>query len=1013
MQSSDASKFLLYFDSQRSKSSEKIHENELLDVFTPALWGNNIVPRSSIHGRISQWIYRHRSKSPVLDQIKSIFKTALDALYLDEKAASTVPMQLRLQLSVLLGSNLPFDPLKILSLPSLQEIEPVQHAPTEPVMENDEDIKKHSLLRKPSPYLVENLDLPTFQSLLNPEGTFSAGMFEYLEKFLASNPTYTHHSYQMRLNAFKEGLFSKSSREKILASAKSTSADEFAAEAKKLVSQVHSISNQECFFYCGQIGKTYSPSEWIQEIGKKVPSSVLDQLPPFLQQIIQQKDLPDPKIYVEQLIQSFLTSALQLFPDTESAALKEAIKLLMQEDSRKLPPQLQKIIPDIIGKPIESWLQQGLIGNAMEFVHDGTLRERLLQFSERSDLLKDVANNKELIGALVQMVVDPYLEELKSKKDSVNTHLSDIIAKAHSAIPPLGQQILGIDGLSNPVPMWLEIKKQADGKFSVSIFTDGPSLHYHTSPTGSIEWPLHFQDIEASQLNEDFFQRLISFGYILNSESNFHALLEDFYHSTITYLKGNRVTAKGQTFHQHNVSNPFEWNMVLGLLVKDTADLNFLHYQLHSRAFNDFCRPYLKGSEKQLDLTDTPQISFILESAINQLINEAKLNPNHVKEEDLKKLEATKKEILQSRAPKQEPAPSAKEPKKIATAEKKSAKTQNNPKKTSKKVKISLPPEIYQKLGPILDGIGISPQQLASSRDLIAWALGDEVGELIDALNFELPSPVAKSAAADSKPSSSVAQTTPSSLKSIEEMKHHPRGWLGTILLSAYFDAVVMAIRIALLLSGSTTEIYRTFVQPAMAYAMTYAAEKAQSHVISFVINNILPPSVQEWISFVLWEIKKRIIQIVSNIIIHCLFRHDAAKTLRALAQTLQITSQTCAKTILGKQELTFELHPATPLLQNASLSILPVTFPIQMQANSASPLDHKIREGWSRLASKDWLFRETFFYSNLQLHTYLKSILFDYRFDTSKKDEKWRCQAHLQDLIERLEIPEQGKPSI
>ena len=104
------------------------------------------------------------------------------------------------------------------------------------------------------------------------------------------------------------------------------------------------------------------------------------------------------------------------------------------------------------------------------------------------------------------------LQEFTQRKfngiqEAIDKIFIELTDEVRDALPPLFQQLLGIEDILNSGPMLCmdKICKKANGKYTVSIYTVGQSLKFHSFSSGQqIYWPLRLDDVEEQNLTPLF-----------------------------------------------------------------------------------------------------------------------------------------------------------------------------------------------------------------------------------------------------------------------------------------------------------------------------------------------------------------------------------------------------------------------------------------------------------------------------------------------------------------------------
>lgn len=854
MRIADAKQLLISFDRDRNKGTSV--EDELFRLYAPALVGNSVVSRSSLHGRLSDWFYQYKSKLEGKGQIRRIFADALTTLANDKGTHKEVSLALKLDLHNLLQNECTISKEGKfgITISSSPELKPLEKKQVDEETERNRKVHKLSLFREPIKDAGPSPTKAQFEALFEQTDNLSKDKIEAFESFLSRRPELQALNWQEKLARLKEADTRRSE----------CKGQELLNRPKILNDQLAKMAPGESYLYCFSSGTKSSPKDILLKLLQTQDSWYAPLLPDGLKSLLAGDSLPDPKMYVEGVIKESVNEAANMVPDISKSALGQAVTKVMQDDERKLTEGISQYLPNFITNNIDSWLKQGLLGNLMEFYPDGEIREWVLWVSQQAKLVKDKPSRDEFREKIIKKLVDIVSKPVQSGSKLVQSGIFGALSQGLSQLPPFILQLLEMEMLIDPLPLWIDFERQADGRFKLLLYAHGASLQHHRRDSlgSKTEWPYVIENVDEWKLNLQFFSRLSYFEEQFKLSTNHDLLTNDFYNGLLAYLEGEKPSAT-PSFRTIEKGISSEWNMLQLLLTKDGTLHDFVHYQLCYDAFFKFCKPYLTGQDRSLVLDDL-DLAANLEKAIYKLQAMAKNLANHLDKGIIERLSATQMEI------------------EIARARLRDKLNENRSVPSS-----STPQALLDGIQAIVQKSGISISELTEKRALLSWALGDEVGELLDRVAAHAP-----------EQAEQVANTHPSEIA--QAIKKQPRGWLGSFYFSIYYRVAVGTIKLALLFSK-----YSTAGLTALAYPF---AKSALSHLANSAIHYIIPDSVKQWISLVLQECQTRLVQFAGSIIVHCLLSQEAAKELVDLAKGIRKSAQYYASSVLGEHDMSFDI---------------------------------------------------------------------------------------------------------
>ena len=888
----ESKQLLLSLESNRDKKKPINHQ--LNHLFVPKLWGCGVVLKNSLNGRLSLWLNKKESLFVREKKVREVFAKAFSDLRNHVELCKEIPLSLRIELHQLLPQTQIQSELN--PAPELSCLKKISETCKE---EQAENIKKLSILRI-DPQGSRNLDLTSFAQLFDATSASHTDFLSQIEAFLKSHPEYASQRMNEHLELIRKAKeFNQSIEKEFFSDAQPLSLETYQAKMKKMAGTmsevVRKMSSGDKWMFCGSYGKQGSSIQSLFNLVRKLPSEALNELPSPLPTLLQQTELPDPGRFVLEGVHKIFEELGQELFNPEEPLGRKVLEALVKDDARNLPDMLAKKLPDFIGRNLESWLQQGLVGNIMEFVPDGDTREFMLWMAEKGASLKDPEKKAEFIREMETKLVQKVQEPFASVTQSLNQGIGDLFLNAQKTLPGTFQDILGLDALLSFGPFWLEFQKQDDKEYTILVYASGNALNHHPrSSTDLIHWPLRLTNIHADKLNDEFFGRLL-YHFI---EPRYNPSIEirsaDLYEGVLGYLEAKPDSKQSEEWRSIQSHPSSEKHLIQSLLTKPEVTDGRLLFDLHCEALVDFCRPYLSESEQTLILDDL-ETCTILEKAMAEIKEEAKALKLKLGDKgDLlfQSIQATETEIKEA----------------IALA-----RHRFSTRTTIPITPLNLPPFILQPLQNLFQSSGLSLNQLKSSKSALCWALGsDEIGDLIDAFVTSVE----------------MLPKGNTSLPSIRKKENEPlavhkspRGWLGTLLFSIYFKMAIETLQIAMLLTRYYQYGFSLLIRPAIQWAL----------------QQIIPTFIQDWYAEVMRTVQRKIVEITLKVILHSLFSKDTIQGLESLGKDWRNSIQGLAQSMMGTQTIRFNVDSSFPAFQKASI-ILSTSSKDSTYTSTASP---------------------------------------------------------------------------
>lgn len=890
--------------------AKKPVKEQVAQLFVPTLWGNSICPADSLQGRAARILNKRQNR---FSQEKIVFQTftqALKTVQHDKSQTSQFPLSFLVQMERNFHPNEKTQANAKLNLPSPisqqmgkleQSVKIAEDAKIASDKAEAEQIRKLSVLRSETPNIFPALSLEQFIGLLDEKS------HKELTAYLRQRPEHAHPRFTEYLILIDEGAkFQKVVQDRFFPQNQPLDsklrAEKLYETALQMKKMVKSLEPGKPWIYRGTYGREQTPAGNLALFLSKLPGEMTNGIPKEFLDVLETGNLPDPSQMIAQGISSGLNAVSNGMPDALKVILHNAfIGKLLPNESREITGKIAAVLPKCIKEGIESWMKQGLAGNIMEFVPDGETRDFILWMAEKGNKIK--ADPKES---------DALLKEIEAKATSfvqnpfkdLTTTFQSVIKQTTTNIPHLLpepiMQLMGLDNLFASGQFWLEFAKQRNGKFTIKIYSTGQAVNFHPKDSdGKIQWPMILTDIPEDRLKSDFFHRLLYYHVEpkCNKECAASAkdLFEGLIHSltrtedyTKELLNSLNVSPESRTtseWRQVSVSDGSENTFMQLLLTSPKKPNGLAQYEMHLEALIAYCKPLLKGADKTLTI-EQAEVCTALETAMAKMSDEVEALGQALDESRIKRFEATVTEIKRAIA---------------------KYRDDNTVKKEPLPNKIQLPTAVLSTIKSVFETGGISADSLASAKSSLCWALGDEIGDLIDTIAYSLndAAPAITSAVTPQASQAAPARNfVPSSA---------PKGWLRTILFHAYFEIVVKGIQLAMLLSRLYALSIGVLIEPLVQYAL----------------HRIIPTYIQEWVAELIDEAKRTLATYTLNIILRCFFTKEHAALVHNSLQYVRSTAKTWSSALLGNQQVSYTLDLPLPKESRESL------FEIDLKARS------------------------------------------------------------------------------
>lgn len=892
---------------------------QLIKLFVPALWGNNVVSSNSLHGKISRFLNRNASKIKQEKHVRHIFGNALKALHQHPQTEQEIPFSFRSRLDFALRQKklVTYEGTAHINLSKPSEFDWLEFSidheasvTTEKMDQLEKEAQRLSFLHRPAKEQSSSLDLTMMSELFSERHT---DKFEhYFNAFLDRNPEYATKRLSENQNLIHEGRkFNRLLIDTFFPKSQPLPAEIRSAElqtsAEKMNAIVKDLKPGQRWLFCGSFGNQKTNIEKLKMLASKLPKDFLIALPPIVQNGLQAGSLPEPHLFIDQLLQKGFEQAKHHFSNNDMAEILNSpiIKSLLHDDSREMTNPIGRSLPPFLKNGIESWLKAGLLTDVAEFVSDGESRNFMLQMAEAGNQLNNDAAPAERLFSASEKRVSTFLHQSTDHLTrAIDAGLSHFLDNIIPLLPLPILSMLDLDQHYTSGPLWIEITAQYDGLFTVNLYGTGSAISKHQSKSGQVEWPLRLTDVSKERLNEDLFLRVLEHHIEPKSNSKFVSRSDDLYDTITTQLQKTCQPSDSDEIQWRHVdgNQNSEFYLTQLLLINPNCHPGVVKLEMQCEALATFCKPFLKGKQETLTIDNNSTCS-ILEKALQSIEKDSIALRPHLENEKIISINATTHEI------------------RIAINR---FKAQFISSLTPSQQTAQLPPHLLTVIRDAAQRSGFSAEQLRSAKSTLSWALGEEIEDVVEkvAVAFEeLPPAI--------PPTSAPQQIKPTSVPTT--ITKAPRGWLGTIFFHTYFSLALTAFRFVLLF----TRIYGlgvgTLIMP----------------VVKWGLSHIIPQFIQDWYAAIMSELNRRMTEIVGKLILKCFFSSEDAAQLLAQGQAWRKSIVRAATSMTNSQTISYELEK--PLADTSKHTFFTIS-PSSNQVESTSQMKGQILKPLTRL---------------------------------------------------------------
>ncbi|MBA3957355.1 MAG: DUF3638 domain-containing protein [Parachlamydiaceae bacterium] len=900
MKISEAKALLQALSYRRDSHSSASILSQLPKLFVPKLIGSGVTTHDSLHGRLLLVLYRHKTRKIQDNHVKKVFARAVQAIQGDlEFFNKHFPLlKTRMDLIRLAQEQGELSTTSRIAYPEAPELNGLQVASIDQTQKVKPSFVRHDLsLIHFDNGSTEAPDASTLGKLFE-QSKYPDEFTKALETFLKTHQEYRDKYMDERLYLLQQG---KARNAQIMRDIFPENAPQLSEEhvqalkktTERLSLEMELLDSGESWMYSSHYGKQASALETMASIFSKLPPQLTEGLPAPILSALQNGQLPDALPVILNAVQAALKSSCEHLPDVAALLNNPLVSALLPNESRALTGSMSKLLPPSVREGIESWMQQGLAGNWMEFESNEETRNMVLTAAKAGSQIRTEGNLQTVLENASKDVLNEYVQKpLDQVGKSGNDLLFPFIDKLGQMIPA---PILELTGIKTGVSFGLfslEVVGQSDGKFSLYVYSTGQALQYHPQDSkGNVQWPMVLTNISKKSLNPDFFYRLLTLHTEGRRSETFSSRPQDIFGPTgLLSLLGGSQERHGSFVRADSGITSESYMQQLTMLRPDTFESAIFEMQLQHTV--SYCRQYLK--EGRLTIPDQEACTSIekayehLSKAFTKSISISK--PKHMIKATLDEMQDAIKCFRQQE-------------------------------QVTEKTDIfsegaKLPSPLLEKMAQLLSAQGISQDSIESHKATICWALGDEFEPLVEALSE------AVAAAPPSPQQPTTAISTLTVKKSVPAIQKAPRGWLGSIIVSTYVQVALSAFQFVLLMSKMVNAGLGLLLNSTVRWALW----------------KIIPSSIQRWYAAFMGEVQRRMIDLTLHVILHFFLNPKDAKNLKDLAHSWRSSIHTVAGALTGTQELNLQLN--APLQNPVAVvgNIHPLLNPTQVSTVQSYP---------------------------------------------------------------------------
>ncbi len=557
--------------------------------------------------------------------------------------------------------------------------------------------------------------------------------------------------------------------------------------------------------------------------------------------------LPDPQEYVEGLLhRAFdglrkLSDSLQISPE-----LLSDLHLLFPDQDRSAPDWIGRLLParmeERVKETIEEYAKAGLIAVLSPLLPAGAIKSLLSLVVRSAYLAEKPESRREWLTDIEQDLAEHIQTSLGMGLDFVDGRLDDLIASAAESLPANLLSWMDLDLIGFGAPCWLEFAASGPDYCEITIYPTGVALnhdwHARDSKTGVVKWPLRLNYVERKNLTTEFLYGLLFHCFEPQCDPQVTLKASEFYNH-LSKLGSPFPIGYGQLDRRRN-DNGY---LIQAMLTNPGEKPEKIENDRHFYAIMGLCSTLWDEKQRTI-IIEEAETAETLSKAATQWHSEAKklFKKQEITAYDYARVVETKREIEAA------------------------------VKKCRQRLKTS--PDLLEKVRVKLHNLeqnGVS--SLQEAKEWLSWALGDEVGTLIEAVAGAIP-PVTSS----SPP------------------KENAKGWLRDMLQQLGGWAAVSALSHCL----TVLESLRSRAAP------LYAAK-----LVHRTLDRLAPKIVTDWYHTVLRIITQKLSDLVVFLVLESLSSRMDLTRVKLFAEAGKSLVARLTQEVKSERTISLECKPA------------------------------------------------------------------------------------------------------
>ena len=873
---SEAKKLLLTFDQHFDQKKATIPQ--ICQLFAPNTLGDSAVLRKSFRGRFSSIFKRSEPRMVQDEKVKKVFLEAITVLQKDLAACQKIPLSTRLAVHQAFQSSLQNKERMATSLS--EEVVHLQQLADQKKAEQEDTIHKASLLRTSTTKADKAFDLETFSNLFSHREELSLKAFLYLKNFLIKQPEVNQAHLTENLDLLQQGRkLRKRLQTHLLPRGRTLSVDERQArmkiQAEDLSKTVLGMETQQRWMFCGGYGQKLAALTSLLRLYKFLPEDKQAAFPAPIRSFLKEDSLPHPRDFVKDNVRKALQELQAQCPELGKFLDEPLLGSLLEGEDRHLPEKFKRWLPQFIGKHVETWMNEGLIKQILLLVPEGGASQFLLWLSENGHHVTSPKGRETFIKELEKRIIDYTEQHFDETTGWIDDAINTLYKNIRKTFPDKLLKATGFDSLVDAGSCWLDFEKQKNGKYTLSIYSSGSALSLHDSDpkSGKVNWPKRLYNIEPNKLTPEFFQRVLHHSFEPQCNPKAISSAENFYNGVLKYLGGTaQVFAPPKEDWRNIPTYPIsDLHLAEVFLTKPKVDRpdSILLFEMRLEALITFCKPYLTGSNKTL-VIDNPEAAKLIDKAQETLYEQALQLKDYLGKSQFERIEATRKEIIDSLRDFRAGA-AAKE---IVVSGKITSRA------------LPLPTALVRGMQTMLQGSGLTAEDIKKSKETLCWAFGDEIGEVLEDITTSL-----KDNSLDVKKVKDVSKPT-------------RKGELHAFFTQIYVTVAISALKAGMFIAA--------VMESELAYLLIIPG-------IDVVLRRILPHPFFDWYTNVIDRLLFILKKLAVTFLLRSLFAKKDIQHMEGQIKEWQQKIQSWSKALTDKQIMTYRLE--TPMAQQTNFT--------------------------------------------------------------------------------------------